>query len=257
MLSITSEPRGTDGASGPYRTAKSLLRDTGEVTCPYCAGLSSPMLRVCPHCDVRFDNSRCARCYTLQPPGSFACSRCGQALELEPLLDPTDAPCPRCSTPLEAALGAAWDDARLHECPRCGGIFVPRDELAEILCRAERSGPIAEARRTRVVALEQVKYLPCPLCHTPMNRVNFGKSSGVIVDVCGAHGTWFDGGELTRAVTFAGAGGLARARAREREETSKPARTLVQATPSRLGGWSEMDDRLEQWRLFLRELFFW
>jgi len=36
-----------------------------------------------------------------------------------------------------------------------------------------------------------------------MNRINFGRTSGVIVDVCKKHGTWFDGGELTQVIAFA------------------------------------------------------
>ena len=218
------------------------------------------MLRVCPHCDVRFDSVRCARCYTLQPPGSFACGRCGQPLELEPLLDATDAPCPRCMTPLEAAGGAGgWEDARLHECPRCGGMFVPREALADILCRAELNGPFPDAQRARVMALDQVKYVPCPLCHTSMNRMNFGKSSGVIVDVCRAHGTWFDAGELTRVVAFAGSGGLAKARAREAQEKKESAKSRAAAPVHFVGLRSrrDMDDRLEEWRAFLHDLFFW
>lgn len=35
-----------------------------------------------------------------------------------------------------------------------------------------------------------------------MNRVAFARASGIVVDVRGAHGTWFDAGELTRAVVF-------------------------------------------------------
>ena len=57
-----------------------------------------------------------------------------------------------------------------------------------------------------------------------MNRVNFGKVSGVIVDVCKLHGTWFDAGELTRVVAFAAGGGLERTRAREKLEQQRHAR---------------------------------
>jgi Zn-finger nucleic acid-binding protein len=48
-----------------------------------------------------------------------------------------------------------------------------------------------------------------------MNRVNFANFSGVIVDVCRQHGTWFDRDELRRIVEFIRAGGLDKARARE------------------------------------------
>jgi Zn-finger nucleic acid-binding protein len=51
-----------------------------------------------------------------------------------------------------------------------------------------------------------------------MNRVNFGKRSGVIVDVCKGHGTWFDAGELTRAIEFVARGGLEETERRDQEE---------------------------------------
>ena len=41
-----------------------------------------------------------------------------------------------------------------------------------------------------------------------MNRVNFGRRSGVVVDVCKPHGTWFDAGELTQAIEWVSSGGL-------------------------------------------------
>ncbi|HVJ92008.1 MAG TPA: zf-TFIIB domain-containing protein [Labilithrix sp.] len=245
-----------ESAGGPYRVSHPGVGGVGEMACTYCGNKCPTTLRVCPHCDVRFDNVRCVRCYTLQPPGAFACARCGQALELEPLLDATDAPCPRCKAPLEAAGGAgAWEGARIHECPRCGGMFVPREVLADILCRAEVAGPFPDVRPGRIPPLAQVTYIPCPMCHASMNRVNFGKMSGVIVDVCRTHGTWFDDGELTRVVAFAASGGLEKARAREAEERKERARRPppVQLVVTPRYGF-DVNERLEDWQTFLDAL---
>jgi hypothetical protein len=52
-----------------------------------------------------------------------------------------------------------------------------------------------------------------------MNRVNFAHASGVIVDVCTNHGTWFDADELRRVLDFISAGGLESARQRELRRT--------------------------------------
>ncbi len=41
-----------------------------------------------------------------------------------------------------------------------------------------------------------------------MTRTNFGGQSGIVVDVCREHGTWFDRGELDSALEFVRAGGL-------------------------------------------------
>jgi len=222
------------------------------------------MVRICPHCDVRLENVRCQRCFSLQAPGTFACTRCNHSLELEPLLDATDAPCPRCQNPLEVTPG---EDRRTHECPRCGGLFVPRDALAEILSTAEIGGAVDAYGGTMPVAghaavLDEVRYLACPLCHTSMNRVNFGKVSGVIVDVCKLHGTWFDAGELTRVVAFAAGGGLERTRAREKLEQQDQRDAKRQANEAHaqfsvLEAHYETADRVEMWRDFLRAVFRW
>jgi Zn-finger nucleic acid-binding protein len=60
-----------------------------------------------------------------------------------------------------------------------------------------------------------------------MNRVNFGKRSGIVLDACAQHGTWFDADELRRVVEFVRDGGLDRARAKERQQLEEERRLLV------------------------------
>lgn len=71
-----------------------------------------------------------------------------------------------------------------------------------------------------------------------MNRVNFANCSGVIVDVCGQHGTWFDKDELRRIVEFIRRGGLDESRQREREELEEQRRKLQRAQSA--GTWDPM-----------------
>jgi Zn-finger nucleic acid-binding protein len=56
-----------------------------------------------------------------------------------------------------------------------------------------------------------------------MLRRNFRESSGIVVDVCAAHGVWFDDGELAKILEFARTGALAEAdrRIAERAATRK------------------------------------
>ncbi len=197
--------------SGPYRAA--VARPTVEppdIACPFCGGMCRPAAATCPHCEVRLSKVRCPTCFALQRTGERACARCGHELELEPLLDPTDAPCPRCQGKL-AALG----DRGIHECSACGGIFVDHASLARIVNERGESGPLPVKdarpfeRARQPLAETEVRYLKCPQCHQAMNRTNFGRKSGVVVDVCKSHGTWFDAGELTQAVEWVAGGGLA------------------------------------------------
>jgi Zn-finger nucleic acid-binding protein len=92
--------------------------------------------------------------------------------------------------------------------------------------------------------LEQVRYLPCPVCASMMNRVNFAHCSHVIVDVCREHGTWFDRDELRQIVEFIRAGGLNQARAIEAEELKSEVERLKESrqrlqTGTSGGGWSD------------------
>jgi Zn-finger nucleic acid-binding protein len=67
-----------------------------------------------------------------------------------------------------------------------------------------------------------------------MNRVNFAHYSNVIVDVCKAHGTWFDRDELRKVIEFIRAGGLDNARNRElaeREEREARLKGAQSPTP--------------------------
>jgi len=64
----------------------------------------------------------------------------------------------------------------------------------------------------------KVSYVPCPQCSQLMNRINFAHCSGVIVDVCKGHGTWFDRDELSKIVQFIRGGGLEMARQKEKLE---------------------------------------
>ena len=61
-----------------------------------------------------------------------------------------------------------------------------------------------------------------------MNRVNFARCSGVIVDFCKGHGTWFDRDELSRIVEFIRGGGLEESRSREKEEIKEERLRLLE-----------------------------
>lgn len=67
---------------------------------------------------------------------------------------------------------------------------------------------------------KRVTYVPCPECGELMNRVNFARCSGIIVDVCKGHGTWFDRDEMHQIVEFIHSGGLEASRVREKQELS-------------------------------------
>jgi Zn-finger nucleic acid-binding protein len=187
--------------------------EAGVLRCPSCGAPCSPEARACSHCEVELASVRCAHCFALHFTGSLFCARCGRELAPEPVLDAVDAPCPRCAHALSAASGGspALADGR-YECTACGGIFVDRAALERILARESRPNPAGPPPHTAghgiaEHAAEPVRYLRCPVCQAVMNRVHFARHSGVVVNVCKEHGTWFDAGELTAAVEFVSRGG--------------------------------------------------
>jgi Zn-finger nucleic acid-binding protein len=146
------------------------------------------------------------------------CSGCGCELGLIIESELQDARCSDCHQPLEAIKEPA---GTLLGCRQCGGQFVEHALFRSLLQHAELAGAaIPDAPYKRPLpkaALERVHYRPCSVCGQMMNRKNFGGASGVIVDVCAKHGTWFDAGELPQVLEFVQSGGLERARARELE----------------------------------------
>ena len=117
----------------------------------------------------------------------------------------------------------------MRECPKCEGIWADAESLQKICADREQQAVVLGLPRTLPVdtnSLENVRYVPCPVCNTIMNRVCFAHCSGVVVDVCRAHGTWFDKDELRRIVEFIRAGGLDVARADEIAELERKRREL-------------------------------
>lgn len=130
--------------------------------------------------------------------------------------------CPRCDKPLE---GVDYADTPLDECARCGGVFVEKWILDRLVSAREARIALTISLPVRARRAEhEVRYLRCPRCSRQMNRTVFGRSSGVVVDVCKDHGIWFDTGELAAVLDFIEAGGLERVRAREQAEKEAEAR---------------------------------
>jgi hypothetical protein len=146
------------------------------------------------------------------------CSGCGCELGLIVETELRDTHCSDCHQPLEAIKEPA---GTLLGCRRCGGQFVEHALFRSLIQSAEAAGiaiPDAPYKRPAPkAALERVHYRPCSVCGQMMNRKNFGGASGVIVDVCAKHGTWFDAEELPQVLSFVQSGGLVRERARELE----------------------------------------
>jgi Zn-finger nucleic acid-binding protein len=195
--------------------------DAGMLACPNCGAPAAPSAVQCTHCRVQLATLACPGCFGMNFVGAQHCSHCG-AKVFRPAVGETlpagTRACPRCR--VERLSVTAIGSAFLEECTRCGGLWVDAGSFKS-LCehREERAAyvgpgsPLPSA--ARAVEAQHVAYLPCPECGKVMNRVNFARHSGVIVDVCRTHGTWFDKDELREVLEFIQSGGLEEARQRE------------------------------------------
>jgi len=197
----------------PYRAG-----GPGAPRCAACGAERAPDARICAQCGAETPAVRCAACMTLNPIGETQCAQCGVALEPEPEGAATRAICPR-------GCGALTSFGDVWECERCGGLFLSHGALGAMV-DAHRTNE-HEGRtsiRPPSVAPDEIVYRPCPSCNKRMNRTVFGKSSGVIVDVCKAHGTWFDARELTASLAFVERGGLLLVEKRDAARKAEDAR---------------------------------
>ena len=184
--------------------------------CPGCGATVDAGARRCSHCDGAVATVRCASCFAMNAPDNAYCTGCGRDLCLEPIPRPGTLACPDCR---ETMSGLDCGPGVVHDCGRCGGQFVDTAALRDLVERHDRLDVGLGARPGQRIPVEtRVRYVRCPVCSSMMNRRNFAGASGVVVDVCVKHGTWFDAGELPRVLTFVEAGGLSRARARAAEE---------------------------------------
>jgi Zn-finger nucleic acid-binding protein len=178
--------------------------------------------------------------------GAAFCPRCGAGRARAQGAD-AEARCPGCKAMLrQLAVGTT----ELLECPECDGIWMDAERF-ERLC-ADREAQAAVLHRVSgktAIAKERVKYRPCVRCGKMMNRVNFGRLSGTVVDVCKGHGTYLDPGELHRIVEFIQSGGLDRARTRQLEELREQERQLrdTEARLARQRGRSDPHNSIRGW----------
>lgn len=126
--------------------------------------------------------------------------------------------CPACSRPLDECVR---DGYPMWLCGAGHGLFVETSVLSRLLDEAKQSGAQPDtASRLALAGSGPVRYVPCPVCAKTMARRNFGRVSGIIVDVCASHGTWFDAGELDQAVAFASTGRMQRDSEKDAERPS-------------------------------------
>jgi Zn-finger nucleic acid-binding protein len=205
-----------------------MSKDAGALHCPNCGGPAGPGDAACRYCHAALATVSCPACFALMFDGAAYCPSCG-ARRARASGAPVQAPCPSCRGVMrDVTVGAT----ALLECERCRGMWIDAATFEHICASRETQGAVlhqwpSPARPAGGAA--QIRYRKCVACGKMMNRLNFGRLSGTVVDVCKGHGTFLDAGELHLIVAFIKAGGLDRARQREIEDLKEEQRRLQAA----------------------------
>lgn len=192
------------------------MSEAAALHCPACGAPAGPEDTICRYCRAPLATVACPKCFGLAFKGAKNCPYCGVALEAAPERKATEA-CPGCKSGMETRELGGYS---LDMCGRCASVWIDRATFEAFCKDQEQLSVVLEALPKvdlpPINALAQ-GYRPCPDCQQLMNRVNFAQISGVIVDTCRAHGTFFDPDELRRLVAFLKGGGMDRARSRQIE----------------------------------------
>jgi Zn-finger nucleic acid-binding protein len=216
--------------------------------CSACGAPVGAKAADCEYCGASIvrDSRRlsliCPECYGRNAERARFCTACGVAFRPEAVrAEGYELPCPACGGLMPPRQVAGLG---VNECPSCNGIWAAADRFELLVARA------MEARRAagpgRLQALlprvrggnplsQRVQYRKCPECDAFMQRRNFRKTSGVVVDVCREHGTWLDADELERIAGYILSGGRPGAERMLAEE--RPSLVHHDRPAARMGGW--------------------
>jgi len=185
--------------------------------------------------------------------GSKHCPHCGAAAAQATAAELSVLKCPRCKIDMASiTLGAM----AMRECERCVGLWVEVAAFEKICADGEQQSAVlgaaspAPAHQLPSGDPDKIRYVPCPQCGQLMNRINFARCSGLIVDVCKGHGTWFDRDELSGIVQFIRGGGLEVSRQKDKAELEYERQQLraeqlaAAKRATSLGAYSSDDERL-------------
>jgi Zn-finger nucleic acid-binding protein len=226
-----------------------LPHESAVVRCSACGGPRSGEELSCHYCGADFTvherdlDAVCPECMTRVSSRSRFCHDCGtpllftQAAASAATAQSDGPPCPACGGDhrlVSRGLGTEERTA-ISECPRCGGLWVEREVFEALVERSRQGkiqdfGPEPSALPSPPAAVSAPSsaaplYRPCVICGALMNRRNYERKSGVIVDICRDHGVWFDLDELSRLLRWIHSGGADRAAVLTAQEERSAART--------------------------------
>lgn len=187
-----------------------MTMDAETLNCPNCGAATSSDASFCQYCESKLATIACPSCFGRIFMGSKFCQHCGAAVLGAGSASLSVLKCPRCRVDMSSV---TIGSAQVRECERCEGLWLEASVFESICENREQQSAVLGAatpapRPDPIQGEAKVRYVPCPQCSQLMNRINFAKCSGVVVDFCKGHGTWFDRDELRTIVEFIRDGGM-------------------------------------------------
>jgi len=206
------------GASVENRSLEAV--DAKIHRCGSCGAIVDAEAERCDYCGSTIERDPgklsliCPECYARCSEDARFCTACGVAFRPEEVrIEGHELPCPVCDVLMPPhQIGGIG----VNECRSCNGLWVAGENFDLLVSRAIEARKNASPEelltlKPRVTganpATQKVQYRKCPECQGFMQRRNFRKSSGVIVDRCHEHGTWLDADELEQIAGFILSGG--------------------------------------------------
>lgn len=193
-------------------------RDAVAVRCSSCGGPQQDGATTCQFCgssltlNDRDLNTMCPSCFTRISDKARYCHSCGTPIVAETRVgDASERSCPACGDGYHLTSRQIGEmELSVLECGRCAGLWVGVETLRQLERRAKEEavdvGSLPRPKPVESTTAELTQggslYRPCVVCGKLMNRQNYGRRSGVIVDVCGQHGVWFDDQELAQVLRW-------------------------------------------------------
>lgn len=194
--------------------------EAAVVRCSSCGATREEGATRCAHCGADFTiheqdlHTVCPNCLARVSDRARYCHHCAALLIAEGVAgDTTTLCCPVCGPDWQLTSRRVRDTPmHVMECQKCGGFWIGLETLDRLLDREARQPQSAGPATRPPPAPERSPYRPCAVCGQLMVRRNFGRTSGVIVDLCGSHGIWFDAQELAHVLRWIRSGNLEAAR---------------------------------------------
>src|SRR5215467_5563156 len=187
------------------------MADASALHCPNCGAPAAPGDQTCKYCHATLATVSCPKCFALMFDGAVYCPSCG-ARRARTGGGDRKARCSACFGLMHEVL---IGDTGLMECEKCHAMWVDTATFEHICADRDTQAAVLGQYGTPpppAVAAPEVRYRRCVACGTMMNRLNFSRVSGTVIDVCKGHGVFLDAGELHQIVVFLQSGGLDRAR---------------------------------------------